>query len=115
MARQKAGVGPLQTAQVIFMIDPATAGRVEAWRVKRGITIKSEQFREIFLAGLAVLQPKWEEAYGAPSTRAINKAIKAAPSGRKPKTDVAISVGPVNDAIKRARPRKRVADGTAAA
>lgn len=110
MARTKAGLGPQQTAQVIFMIEPKIAGEVEAWRVKRGVRIKSTQYREIFLAGLAALVPGWEEQHGRPSRAAVKRAVEAAPSGRAVGDDVV----PVKRAPRKASGKSTKASATAA-
>ncbi len=83
MARRADDDGTRQSAQVIFMIEPETAGRVEAWRVKRGVRIKSAQFREIFLAGLAALEPGWAVEHGNLSRARVKRAVELAPRGAK--------------------------------
>lgn len=121
MARTKTGVGPVQTAQVIFMIDPKVAGEVEAWRVKRGISIKSNQYREIFLAGLDALRPGWQAEYGNLSRAKVNAAIAAAPRGEASKAAEAAATAAVAERLaevkpaKRATKRARKSAGTAAA
>lgn len=103
MARTANGVGPVKTAQIIFMTTPEIAGEVEAWREVRGVNLKSEQFREIFEAGLAAKRKVWIRKHGELPAERLAAAVADAPSGRAPKPAVA---APVKTA-KRAAPRKR--------
>lgn len=112
MARTANGVGPVQTAQIIFMTTPEIAGEVEAWREVRGINVKSEQFREIFEAGLAAKRKAWIRKHGELPASQLAAAVAGAVSGRAPKP--AVVVAPVKLANGATRPRKRAARKTAA-
>lgn len=89
MARQKTGVGPVYTAQVMFMDDPKIVGEVEAWRAKRKISIKSAIYREIFHAGLDALRPGWAAEHGNPSRAKVNAAAAGSVRGEASKAAAA--------------------------
>jgi hypothetical protein len=75
MARTPNGVGPIYTAQIIFMVKAETAGRAEAWRHKLGIRTRSDLHREIYEAGLAVLEKKAVRRYGKLKNSELAAAI----------------------------------------
>lgn len=110
MARTPNGVGPVQTAQVIFMIDPEVAGRVEAWRQHRGLSNKSEQYREIFLAGLKALEPRWTRKHGEPHRSSVAAAVASAPRGKADGPAAGAVAAAGTGAGKPAKPVKRAAD-----
>lgn len=120
MARTPNGVGPQRTAQVIFMIEPAIAGEVDAWQAKRGIRVKSDLHREIYLAGLAALREQWRTEHGNLSRAAVKRAVELAPRGAKSAAaDLSVVAGKVlrttGHAVaneSKADRRKRAADET---
>lgn len=88
MARRKAGETTRQNAQISFFVEPEIAGEIEAWRFKRGVSIKSEQYREIFLAGLAAKREAWAVEHGNLSRAAVKRATAVAPIGVKSKLGI---------------------------
>jgi hypothetical protein len=114
MGRTPTGVGPQRTAQVIFMIEPAIAGEVEAWRFKRGIKVRSDQHREIYLAGLAAKREEWAAEVGNPSRAAVKKAAAASVRGEATKRAAAAAerlaeTKPAKVTVPVAKPAKRAA------